>query len=297
VTSAVPAWAAPSGYASFDGTSMAAPHVAGAFALLRQQFPAADVEHLRVALRKGGAAVYDPYSQMTFKRIDIGGAIDSYSDDITKPAVARGYLPALTLDSHVRLTWSATDDSGPVTDFDVLKKGFGWNGASTSWITALSGTSLTAVDAGMSAGWTKCYRVRARDSARNQSLWTEQRCVASPLDDRNLVARTAGWTNGTSAARYRGTMRSAWAPGRHLSLANVHAKRLWLVATTCSGCGVLAVLWNGQLLKVVDLESATTEHRRVIGLAAFGATRTGTIDLVTLDAGIVSIDALGVSRV
>jgi hypothetical protein len=293
VISAVPG----SSYASFDGTSMAAPHVAGAFALLRQEFPTADVEHLRVALRKGGHAVFDPYGQLTFKRLDIGGAIDSYTDDITKPAVTRGYLPALTLASHVHLTWSATDDSGSVTDFDVLKKGLNWDGSTTPWITALSGTAMTSVDAGTTPGWTKCYRVRARDAARNQSLWTDPRCVASPLDDRRLAVRTSGWTDGTSTTRYRGTMRSAWAPGRQLSLSHVYAKRIWLVATKCAECGVVVVLWNGQLVKVIDLAAKTTQHRQVIGVAAFTGTRSGTIDVVTLDAGIVSIDGLGISRV
>ena len=49
----------PGGFSTFSGTSMAAPHVAGAWALLKSQSPAASVDEVLVALRTTGVSIDD----------------------------------------------------------------------------------------------------------------------------------------------------------------------------------------------------------------------------------------------
>ena len=287
---------------SFNGTSMAAPHVAGAVTLLGQAHPTATVAHLLVALRKGGVPVFDPYSKLTFRRIDVGGALDAYHDDIVKPVPTMKWMPALSTAARVPIGWSATDEPGGsgvgagIGRFDVLKRATRWDGASTKWVMAIQDTSATASNPITTPGWTKCYAVRARDGAKNQSVWSANRCTASPLDDRALVAKTAGWVNGTAGTRYLGTMRSAWSPGRVLARPGIVAQKLWVVATTCPSCGTVAVVWNGAITKVVNLRSATTQHQQVIGVFSSVQAKKGTLELVTLDSGVVSIDGIGVSR-
>jgi subtilisin family serine protease len=56
----------PTGFASFDGTSMATPHVAGAFGILRQFAPQATVSDILNALRAGGEPVTDTRSLFCF---------------------------------------------------------------------------------------------------------------------------------------------------------------------------------------------------------------------------------------
>ncbi|MFD6919556.1 S8 family serine peptidase, partial [Streptomyces sp. NPDC059944] len=66
------------GYASKSGTSMAAPHVAGAFALLRQAFPTRSITSLETLLKATGKPI--TYTGASTPRIDIGQALSQKSD-------------------------------------------------------------------------------------------------------------------------------------------------------------------------------------------------------------------------
>lgn len=67
-----------SGYQSWNGTSMAAPHVAGAYGILRQRSPQGTVKLLTKALRKTAQPVFDPGNNLTFPRIDVGEALEYF---------------------------------------------------------------------------------------------------------------------------------------------------------------------------------------------------------------------------
>jgi len=57
------------------GTSMAAPHVAGAFAQIRQSRPTATVDQILSALQRRGTAVYDSRNGITRTRINVANTI------------------------------------------------------------------------------------------------------------------------------------------------------------------------------------------------------------------------------
>jgi subtilisin family serine protease len=60
--------------ATLSGTSMATPHVAGAFAQLREAYPTATVDELEQALRCMGAPVTRSGTTGTFWRINVRAA-------------------------------------------------------------------------------------------------------------------------------------------------------------------------------------------------------------------------------
>ena len=86
------------GYDSWPGTSMAAPHVAAAMALLKQASPRSSVAELLRALKSTGTEVRDPRSGgVEAELIDIGRAIESLgssSSGLALPTVPQMNLEA-----------------------------------------------------------------------------------------------------------------------------------------------------------------------------------------------------------
>ena len=75
------------------------------------------------------------------------------------------------------------------------------------------------------------------------------------------------------------------------------AKRIALVATTCSTCGKVRVYWGSTLLRTISLYSATTVNRKLITVTTFASTRTGTLSIKVYSSGKkVIIDGVAIHR-
>jgi hypothetical protein len=93
-------------FAVFDGTSMAAPHVAGAWAILKQKTPNATVDEILTQFQQTGVPITDErYGTGIVKpRIDVGSALGieypvPVLDSIT-PSTTNAWGPDLTLTLH-----------------------------------------------------------------------------------------------------------------------------------------------------------------------------------------------------
>lgn len=82
-------------YANYHGTSMAAPHVAGAWAVIKEKAPDASVGQVLSALTQTGAPIFDLRNHVTTARINVKNALDLFSDnrmalDYAKAGPAQG---------------------------------------------------------------------------------------------------------------------------------------------------------------------------------------------------------------
>jgi hypothetical protein len=120
--------------------------------------------------------------------------------------------------------------------------------------------------------------------------------VAVPLDDRSL-ARYGTWAAGTGTSFYRSTYLRSYTAGARLVRTSVVAKRIAIVATTCSTCGSVRVYWGSTLLRTISLRSATTVNKKLITVTTFTSTRSGTLTIRVYSSGKkVIVDGVAIRR-
>ncbi|HEX8174194.1 MAG TPA: S8 family serine peptidase [Pyrinomonadaceae bacterium] len=100
-------------YAYFNGTSMAAPHVTGSWAILKQKSPSATVDQILTALRNTGLSVTD-VNGITKPRIKVDAALNALGGAVAKAAMTSPTDGSTLPSSSVTFSWTA--GSG-VTDY------------------------------------------------------------------------------------------------------------------------------------------------------------------------------------
>lgn len=114
ITSSVP----DGGYATFRGTSMAAPHVAGAWAVLKSRAPTASVSQILEALTSTGTAVFDPRNGLTKPRINLYAALSALPlnctytvSPTTRSVVAAGATEMVAVHTQSGCAWTASSNA------------------------------------------------------------------------------------------------------------------------------------------------------------------------------------------
>jgi hypothetical protein len=213
----------------------------------------------------------------------------------TLPPVVTAVPPSIfTTDTLIGMRYSATDPSG-ISRYDVRYRRAQFNQTLGSYAIFAANTTATVARLNAPAGYTYCFSVRAYDKLNKVSPWSVDRCVATTLDDRALAAST-GWTRGTGSPYYAKTITSTSQLGRTLTRTSVQARRIALVATTCSTCGTVGVYFNGALIKTISLKASTTTYKRIIAVVDFGVARGGTLVVKTLNTGRTYIDGVAFNR-
>ncbi|WP_306016435.1 S8 family serine peptidase [Oceanicaulis sp. MMSF_3324] len=120
-----------------DGTSMAAPHVAGAFALLRQAFPSASVADMLTALKVTGEPVMDAFTDRVHARIQIDAAHDFLN-------TGSGVVRSVSLDSLTR--YDTRNTSSDVASFPGTTRGLSNDSGQSRTIRLVSKPEWLSVD-------------------------------------------------------------------------------------------------------------------------------------------------------
>jgi hypothetical protein len=202
-------------------------------------------------------------------------------------------LPLISTALSRTINWNAADNVG-VKSYDVRYRAAPYN-ASTygAYVTFKSATTATSgVFTGV-AGRTYCFSVRARDAYSNLGVWGTPFCVGFPVDERTMTA-AGTWTKVSSSSYYLSTGMTSTSAGATLKLP-VAYRRLYLVATKCSGCGSVKVYRGSTLLQTVNLASSSSVFKAVIPIEISSTLRTGTVTVTQASAGHrVTIEGLGV---
>lgn len=160
-------------WSNLSGTSMAAPHVTGAWAILKQKSPSASVDDILSNLQSTGAAVTARGGSLfsgKAKRVDILAALNLI-DALIAPTELAAAAPenvsgSASSGNEVTLTW--IDNSEGETGFRIERK-TGANGTYALIYTAAADVT-SYVDSGLSGGKTYYYRVSAFKSANDIPL-------------------------------------------------------------------------------------------------------------------------------
>jgi hypothetical protein len=199
-----------------------------------------------------------------------------------------------TLSTSVHVGWHASDASG-VSSFDVEHRTAPNNAGFGAWLSVLQHTTQVSTDVSGAYGRTECFRARATDGVGNVSSFTTQHCTAVPVRA-SAIKYSGSWQKQSSTAYFGGTSYRTTQHGAKGVRSNVNARELALVATTCSSCGTVDVLWNGTVIGHVNLASAHGSHKRLIPIRRFTSVRQGTVTLrVTSTGKRVEIEGLGIS--
>jgi subtilisin family serine protease len=118
ITSSVPG----GGFSTLSGTSMSAPHVTGAWALLKSRYPTKSVAEILAALRSTGANIVDPRNGISTPRIAVAAALNALAPACTYSlsatavtAPASGTSGSVTVSTAPNCTWSAASSASFIT--------------------------------------------------------------------------------------------------------------------------------------------------------------------------------------
>ena len=214
ITSSIPG----GGYGTWAGTSMAAPHVTGAWALLRQARPSANVDQVLTALGTTGLGIMDTNS-ITKPRIRVdqallalSGCTYSINPVVSDILPSSGGIGTITVATQSGCAWSVSIDSAP------------------TWMTITSGSSGTGsgtVNYSISSNSSSILRTGTVNVA-NKTFTVQQNGTGCSYLFSPTIGTSIGAVGGTESFSVTTQNGCNWTASKN---------SVWLTITSGSGTG------------------------------------------------------------
>jgi subtilisin family serine protease len=292
------------GGGTWTGTSQAAPHVAGALAVLAAARPAASTADLESAVVNSGPMIRDLRytNEIDRRRLDLVAALNALATiDRTAPTVSSPVehiavdYQATNTTVPVEVSWSASDASG-IQAYDVYVNDDG------TWYqqTQLAKTA-TKVVLDLSVGHRYYFAVRAQDNAGNWSGWVGYNDPVTSVEIVDDAAATSAWTWAGSWKRYAwssdigGTDTDSATTNDWARFTFSGREAAWIAPKYHAEGAARVWYGNTPYNRNVDLYSATDDPRRVV-FAAWGVTSITLQVVGTPGHSEVDVDAFAILR-
>ncbi len=290
----------PGGYAWSDGTSMAAPHVAGVAALVAS-VAEGPVSHglLKSRILSRGTALASMagrtvtgYLVNASRAIEVSGptALPVYHHGINAGTVVGSTL-------STKIYWgAATDDVSGVASY-VVRRRIG-SGPWTVIANAVPNRSLTVPMTLVSPAQ---FAIAARDGVGNVGAQAESPAVTATLyEDGTSLAHYAGrWVNTTSSTASHRNLHTATQAGASVEFRRSAARAISIVGRQGPTSGQARIYVDGVLASTIDLRSTTAKSRVVLFSRSWSTPGTHSVRLVVVGTSgrpRVDVDGFAVIR-
>ncbi|CAA9450783.1 MAG: Serine protease, subtilase family [uncultured Rubrobacteraceae bacterium] len=286
-------------YGSYNGTSMATPHVSGVAALLKGMNSSADDATLKEQILKS----VDAKSNLSGKMVSGGrsnAAQATKQSDTTAPVAetpAQSFVTPSTLGTSavpVKLTWSATDntDGSGIASYQLQQS---VNGGTYSNVTLPSATTTT-ITPSLTPTYTYRFRVAAKDKVGNVSDWAYGPSFKVNAYQENATAVTypsGTWTRAYLSGAYGSYVKYAKTSGARTKLSFTGRNVAW-IAPKSSTRGKAEVYVDGTYVQTVDLYSSSTLARQVVFSKSWATSESHSLEVRVLGTSgrpMVDVDA------
>lgn len=233
--------------------------------------------------------------------------------DLTAPtAPGLAALTAIQASNRVRLTWTAsTDGESGIAAYRVIFRRLrftdtSYTASANPWQT-LAGSATTVLLPAVTPGYQYCFKVVAVNGSGLGTNSTE-RCTVVPLDDPSLTKSSTSWRTYGPSSSYAGTYLSGytqsatklqtlrWGTTTRPGVRN--ARKLVVVATKCTTCGIIEVYIGTTKVSTLNLAYSSTRKMQYLTAYSSSTARTGpvTLKIVSATGKLVRIEGLAAVR-